>query len=269
MKLQTLPTKRRPISNGVWRKLSAVTQGRRKQRVAAAGTLEEIEEEGGSNIGRALLIIVLIHVVAVILMLVHHHFLRDRAPAAQQTAPQAVAPAAATPPAAAAAAAPAENPQIRSQELSTGATPYIVRSGDNYASIAKAHDVREADLREVNANAEIRPGFIMRIPVRKVVVVAPRAQPQTQAPVVVQESVAEPAAQDEGLVDAVDVRAAPRAQAVVAAGPATVGDGYVVQPGDSVWGIAKKMGVDQNELMKANGLSDPRKLRTGMKLKKP
>ncbi|HEX5790079.1 MAG TPA: LysM peptidoglycan-binding domain-containing protein [Luteolibacter sp.] len=267
MKLQTLPTKRRPISNGVWRKLSAVTQGRRKQRVAAAGTLEEIEEEGGSNIGRALLIIVLIHVVAVILMLVHHHFLRDRAPAAQQAAPQAVAPAAATPPAAAPAAEPADNPQIRSQELSTGGAPYIVRAGDNYASIAKAHDVREADLRQVNANAEIRPGFIMRIPVRKVVVVAPRAQPQ--APVVVHEPVAEPVPQDEGLVDAVDVRAAPRAQAVVAAGPASVGDGYVVQPGDSVWGIAKKMGVDQNELMKANGLSDPRKLRTGMKLKKP
>jgi LysM repeat protein len=40
----------------------------------------------------------------------------------------------------------------------------------------------------------------------------------------------------------------------------------VVQNGDSVWRIANRFKVNQDALMKANGLSDARKLRGGMSL---
>jgi LysM repeat protein len=45
--------------------------------------------------------------------------------------------------------------------------------------------------------------------------------------------------------------------------------GYTVQPGDSVWRIAQKFKVPQDELMKVNGIDNPRRLRVGMKLKIP
>jgi LysM repeat protein len=82
-------------------------------------------------------------------------------------------------------------------------------------------------------------------------------------------------ATDDGLVDAlpVDVSGAPRAQLVrpqvaAAAGGASVPSGktYVVQSGDSIWRIANRFGVNQEALMKANGITDARKMKTGMSL---
>jgi LysM repeat protein len=42
-----------------------------------------------------------------------------------------------------------------------------------------------------------------------------------------------------------------------------------VQPGESVYGIAKQFGISQDALMKANGIDDPRKLRAGARLSIP
>jgi LysM repeat protein len=39
-----------------------------------------------------------------------------------------------------------------------------------------------------------------------------------------------------------------------------------VQPGDSIWRIANRNKVSQDALMRANGISDARKMKTGMKL---
>ena len=49
MKSQTLPTKRKPVSKGVFRKLSAVTQGRRrKQRAATTAGSRDFDDDQGS-----------------------------------------------------------------------------------------------------------------------------------------------------------------------------------------------------------------------------
>ncbi|MDX1681431.1 MAG: hypothetical protein R3242_11970, partial [Akkermansiaceae bacterium] len=80
MKLQTLPTKRRPVSKGVLRKLSAVTTGRRRKQRAAttAGARDFDDGEGSARIGRALFVILLIHILAVAMIFVHHRFLSER-----------------------------------------------------------------------------------------------------------------------------------------------------------------------------------------------
>jgi LysM repeat protein len=68
-----------------------------------------------------------------------------------------------------------------------------------------------------------------------------------------------------------DVANAPRAQLVRpgvshGAAPAASGKTYVVQQGDSIFRIASRYNVSQQSLMRANGISDPRKMRAGMKL---
>lgn len=259
MKSQTLPIKRRPVNNGMFRRLSAKTQRRRKQKVSAAGTVGEMgHDDGGSRISWALTIVFLIHIVALCLIFIHHHFISGR-PLEQSSLPESrvVAPAAAV--------VEESSPRIIDSQLSAGQTPYIVRSGDNYASVAKAHDVQEGDLREVNGNVDIRPGYILRIPVKRVVVKAP-AQTLDQ-PVAAQPTKVEARPQrEQGLVKAIDFENVPRAKLV--AMQAASGT-YVVQPNDSIWRIAKRFGIDQNRLMELNGIEDARKLRVGMKLKLP
>lgn len=51
------------------------------------------------------------------------------------------------------------------------------------------------------------------------------------------------------------------AQQTLPAGPV-----YVVQPGDTLWEIAQRFGITQQELADANGISDPNQLREGQEL---
>jgi LysM repeat protein len=263
MKSQMLPVKRRPVSNGLLRRLNAVTNSRR-QRVAAgaaASSATELEtEDGSSKISRALTIIFLIHIVAIALIFVHQRFLDGRAPAETSvvtTAPKEVAPAAA-------------NAQRRDDlpRLSSGEKPYIVRTGDNYARIAAAEGVDEGDLRHVNGNVDIGPGLILKVPPKRII-----AEDPPEVAAIRQQT---PSDHDRGLVEAmpVDVSNAPRAQLVRpavshAAAPAASGKTYVVQPGDSIFRIASRHKVSQQSLMRANGISDPKKMKTGMKLTIP
>jgi hypothetical protein len=77
MKFQTLPVRRRPVSKGIFHRLSAVT--RKRQRVSASATMSGMEmEDGGSKISRALTIIFLIHIVAIALIFIHQRFLDGR-----------------------------------------------------------------------------------------------------------------------------------------------------------------------------------------------
>jgi len=129
--------------------------------------------------------------------------------------------------------------------------------------------VDEADLRQVNNNVDIGPGLILKIPPKRIVaeeppeVVAIRQQTQSD--------------RDRGLVEAVpvDVSNAPRAQMVRpavshhGASVAASGKSYVVRPGDSIFRIASQYKVSQQSLMRVNGISDPRKMRVGMKLTIP
>lgn len=267
MKSQTLPTKRKPVSKGVFRKLSAVTQGRRrKQRAATTASSRDFDDgQNSARIGRALFVILLIHVLAVAMIIVHHRFLSDRPlDQAAATTPDAKveAPAVVAPP-------KAPEKGVVSSQVAPNQTPYIVSRGESYASIAAAHQISEEDLRELNGNATIRPGYLLKIPVKRVVIKT-AGQPTGEQPVTVRiesPAAAAPAvpARDQGLVAAVDTRNAPRATPIQLA---TDGK-YVVQKGDTIWRIAHRHGVDQEALKQANGITDPRKLRVGMTLKIP
>ena len=154
--------------------------------------------------------------------------------------------------------------------LAAGEKPYIVRQGDNYARIAAAAEVEEKDLRLINQHADIVPGLLLKIPPKRIVAV--------EAPEVTALRGETRSASAGGLVEAlpVEVKGAPRAQLVRptinhgtnASGSAS-GKSYVVQSGDSVWGIANRFKVNQVALMKANGISDARKIKVGMSLKIP
>lgn len=271
MKSQTLPVKRRPVTKGILRRLSAVT-GNRKQRVAAASPAVEMEtEESGSKISRALTIIFLIHVVAIGLIFVHQRFLDGRpvgSSASLSNEETGNEPAAVI----------VEPRKADLPRLTSGEKPYIVKPGDNYSRIAAAAEVDESDLRLINQHVNIGPGLILKIPPKRIVAEEPPEVAAIRAQ-------ASSSLHDRELVDAVDVSNAPKAQAVrlnpSRTTPAATGDhptpssgasatssgkSYVVQPGDSIFRIASRFKVNQTALMRANSISDPKKMKTGMKL---
>lgn len=262
MRPHTLSVKRRPVAKGVFKRLSAVTRNR-KQRVAATATAAE-HPESGAKISRALTIIFIIHIVAIGLIFFHQKFLDHRSVEAPDM-PKAMT------------IAPAMPEKEKLPMFSNGdPAPYLVKTGDNYPIIARTLNVSEAELRNLNDNRDIRPGSILRLPPKRIVAIEPPEVAAIRAQA--------PSDADRGLVEAIPVDA-PRAQIVkpniqhdtsnapkarpVAEPAAASGRTYVVQPGDSVWRIANKFKIDQNTLMKANGISDPKKMRTGMELSIP
>lgn len=258
MKPHTLPVKRRPVSKGMFKRLKAVT-GNRKQRVAAAAAAELDTEEGGSKISRALTIIFLIHIVAIGLIFVHQTFLDGRTPGVAKSVAKEKQEA--VPPVA------SGSRRMDLPRLASGEKPYVVMQGDNYARIAAQAEVDEADLRLVNQHVEIVPGLLLKIPPKRIIAAEP---PEVDA---IRSQT--PLDSDRGLVEAlpVDVSSAPRAQLVKpnlnlvrSVQTASTGKSYVVQNGDSVWRIANRFKVNQDALMKANGISDARKMKVGMSL---
>lgn len=271
MNPHTLPVKRRPASKRFFRRLNAVT-GNRKQRAAAATAADMEMDDGGSKISRALTIIFLIHIVAIGLLFVHKRFLegrpQDSVGSVANTVVEHQAPVVAV-------EQPVEPRRESLPQLTSGEKPYVVKPGDNYGRIAAAAGVDEQDLRQINQHANIGPGLILKIPPKRIVAEEPAEVTAIRAQV--------PSDRDRGLVDAVDVSNAPRAHPVkvettkvkgggTKAEPAVettsraTGKSYVVQSGDSVSRIAGRYKVDQKALMRANSISDPRKMKVGMKL---
>ncbi|MFN6017284.1 MAG: LysM peptidoglycan-binding domain-containing protein [Verrucomicrobiota bacterium] len=260
MKFQTLPVRRRPVSKGIFHRLSAVT--RKRQRVSASATMSGMEmEDGGSKISRALTIIFLIHIVAIALIFIHQRFLDGR----PKESTRAVAREVATP---AVAGKTSDTPTVP-LAANSGKT-HVTKDGESYASIAAMHGVAEADLRQLNQDKAMRKGLILSIPVQKVEVdqvvseaVADGTAQTTDAMVAVD------AVTDEGMVDAVpvDVSAAPKAKAIVESeSPKASGKTHLVKKGDTIVKIAKQYKVTQDALMSANSITDPTKLKAGANL---
>jgi LysM repeat protein len=117
---------------------------------------------------------------------------------------------------------------------------HTVAKGDSLAKIARIHGVSVGDLKSANGLQSdlIRIGQVLSIPAAKA------ASTTTPAP-----------------------RAVPTAVPVTAAS-ASAGS-YTVAKGDTLWGIARKLGVNAQELARVNGLNDPSKLKIGTVLKVP
>lgn len=165
-------------------------------------------------------------------------------PAAVEPAPVPILPpsATATPPALQPVAFPALQPPTEPAPLPSSVAAgnvYVVKSGDSLSKIAAAHGVGTRELAELNQVADankIRAGQKLVLP--------DHAKP-SQSP---------PAA-----------KSAAASKAVVAAGAGE----YVVKSGDSLSKIAAAHGVKTKDLMAANRITEPNKIRAGQKLAIP
>lgn len=134
----------------------------------------------------------------------------------------------------AAAIAPAVTPKPEVAPVSS----YTITRGDSLWSVAKKHRLTVAELAKANSlptNATLQPGKKLIIPGK-----APAPEDLATAP-------------------------APKAETPK---PARSNDAveHTVQPGESLGVIARKYQVTTGELVEANGITDPAKVRAGQKL---
>ncbi|MFZ0616850.1 MAG: LysM peptidoglycan-binding domain-containing protein [Chthoniobacterales bacterium] len=168
---------------------------------------------------------------------------------------------------------PAVSATDASAASAAGAKTYIVRAGDTMTRIASSLGVAIPDLERVNSlgsNAVLQVGQVLKVPEKLVAQAATSVASGAG-------KVAESAGKLPGTVATAvmgrqneAVAAAPvatdAASAPVAGGAST---DYTVVKGDNPWKIAKKFKISQEELMKANGITDPKKIQIGQVLKIP
>ena len=174
--------------------------------------------------------------------------------AAQETNPQATT-----------AGQPAES--VPATPATTTAKKYLVKSGDTITRISSSLGVTILDLEKANGmagNAVLRVGQTLKVPEKMVAQAATDIANQT-APVA-------------GSVQQLPGSIAEAATAAMAApaqgasnAPVAMGDmaEYTVVKGDNPYKIAKKFKITPEELMKANNITDPKKIQIGQKLKIP
>lgn len=279
MKLSSLSVKRRPVKKGAFRTLFA-NVARKKHRAATAAAAPMPEMEGdvpNLGIARALVVILIIHVVAIAGIFAHSHFFENDAAKAAAAEPELLEPAREQP------AVAANLPQI-----ATGEDFHIVKTGDTYEKIAMANGVEVADLRRANDNTALSADLILRIPARTIVATEPEELIRLRNGSAVLETPIETTVGSTLPVD--DLRSAPMVetdaaaqlvrpnvtreveaarpveQAGAPAASAASGTKYTVKNGDTFWKIAKANGSTPEAVMKANRITDPRKLRAGMQL---
>jgi len=244
--MKTLQPKRRPVRKRRFNVLHART----KRRQRAATTREPEGTVPNVGVARALVIILGLHVAAIGGIFFHNrHFensgASDGASVAEKVDPQPV------------------NRGAESANPVAGDLAYVVVAGDDYPKIAEEYGVDEKELRLANFNANLRPGRILRIPPGRTVDAG-----NTELAGGPGDAASSGSSAPGEMPVAILVKPKPPRALVVGAAPATAG-GYVVQPGDSVWRLSQKFKVSQDDLMKANGIDNPRRLRVGMKLKIP
>jgi membrane-bound lytic murein transglycosylase D len=171
---------------------------------------------------------------------------------------------------------------------------HVVRRGDTLASIARHYGVPADGIREMNGlrtSKKLKVGTELIIPkplgggqlVRAVEHARPGAtdrgaRTERARPVEVASATAAPAADgakaEVASVEGAKVEAAPRRDAPVVAashGPAERAERRTtlkVQPGDTLWSIARRLGVELHQLCRWNGIENPRrhKLMAGQQL---
>lgn len=257
MKLDQIPTRRKPVQKTVYARLFNRTKFR-KQRASAATASPEEFDDSGSNISRSLSIIFAIHILAIGMIFIHKQYLSGRTSAPEVANHEDVDRVAA------ATVSPERSDRL--PELSSGDKPYMVKKGDNFTIIATKFGVDEAELRKLNRGTELRAGAVFRIPqAKRIVAVEPVEVEAIRNQSVRNES-------ENGLVEILPTangsansanlpNAVPRAVSAAKV--------HMVKSGESVWRIAKQYNLTEKELMGLNGISDPSKLKAGQILKLP
>jgi len=275
---KTIQTKRQAKAGNGFRKLHTRTTSR-KRKLRAATAVADAHTDFESDvpnvgIGRALIVILIIHVVAIAVIYLHSVFIGNQPEEAVADKGQSSSTAAAVSPVAA-LVAPAAEPDHASGR-------YIVMTGDTYGRVAHSKNVDETSLRALNDSRPLRAGVVLDLPAE--LSSRPVAVHETPAQRITSAEVAAPAVAVAVPAVAVPVeRVIPRAivinedpaasatlvQPVIATSLADSGKRYTVKSGDTVWRIASRYKVSRENLLKINGLTDPRKLYAGREIKIP
>ena len=279
MKRQSFQTKRVPTGGGGLTVFHSKIRRRKKQRVAASADLAS--EVPNLGVARALFLILILHLAAIAAIFIHNRVTDGGIVATgseSQKAASVVAPQ-------------GEEPAVVAKG---GESFYFVSTGDTYERIARLKNVDAQELRNLNKSKGLDPGAILRIPVNKIVrpkevasvsldpspdAPEPSEVPVNQVSVVVKPSVtqADIDGPDPSTVYERRDQPAPvsrlQPQDPPRAIPVPEDDSmasiYAVKSGDTVWRIAQQHDVSVQELLKANGINDARKLQVNMKLRIP
>ena len=304
MKSPQFPTRRQPVRRGVFRRFHAITG--RKQRVAAAASPADFEPEAtsGPGIARSLVAMVVLHVAAIGGLIYHYCILDHKAkPAGGEAMGRAVAagPAAENPPKLAKGEATymvRAGDSYQSIAQAQGLDENELRAANNNVPVRLGRIFRlppkkivAVDPPEVVAQHKSAPAGEAVVPdVPEVEVAVPKAiavpvgkggspagagkvkGAQVSSPV--KSAAGQTAAKGSsvaghGSAQARTAQAKPQTAkgqtAKVQAGGAGARSCQVAQ-GDSIWGIASRNKVSAEAIMKANGITDARRIRPGMKL---
>jgi len=161
-------------------------------------------------------------------------------------------------------------PATTTQPAPEGASQtYTVKSGDTVTRIASSLGVTTPDLEKVNGlagNAVLQVGQILKVP----------AQAVARAAAVVQNEEGKVGVSVAKLPGEAAAASQPMPASLTTQSPMGVADAgsilstqYTVVKGDSPYRIAKKFKITPDELMKANGITDPKKIQIGQVLKIP
>ena len=286
---KTIQTKRNSTSGPSYRVLYAKTGRKRRLRAATATADPHMELESdvaNVGIGKALLVILVLHVLAIGAIYTHSKFFSDEGTdgaAADTSTPAAVPTSEIKPPAikepAATAAIPTAAVPTPQPSVDYSNSRYIVVTGDTYNRISSIRNVDEQALRALNGNRPLRAGVVLDLP-----------DELSSRPVVVAAEVPREVVENPGIVNidqaperkysrAIEVEedtperavvVKPKVQRQTASGDLRdSGQRYTVKSGDTVWRIANRYKVSRADLLKINGLSDPRKLGVGREIKIP
>ncbi len=136
-----------------------------------------------------------------------------------------------------------------------------VQTGDTLYGLSKRHKVPVSELMSANGltGPALKPGQKLVIP----------AAAAPMRPGIKSRHAAETAATPSVASGSAASRAPSKAANGPAAHAANWDGSYTVKPGDSIYAIAKRHKVSQNELQQINGIADPLKVRPGTTLKVP
>ncbi len=269
---KTIQTKRQAQAGNGFRKLHARTTSR-KRKLRAATAVADAHTDFESDvpnvgIGRALIVILVIHVVAIAVIYLHSTFIGNQPEETVAEKGKSVSSAVAAVSPVAALVAPAAEPDQASGR-------YIVMTGDTYARVAHNKNVDETPLRALNDSRPLRAGVVLDLPAE--LSSRPVAVHETPVQRITSAEVAVPAvavAVEREIPRAIVINEDPAASATlvqlaVATSLSDSGKRYTVKSGDTVWRIASRYKVSRENLLKINGLTDPRKLYAGREIKIP